>query len=98
MGVIFYKDKMYSSGNGYSYGGDTPPSSSIGNDGDYYYLWDTSGKVQITYVKIGGEWHEIAGGDINIGDAYYTNSGYDVLMATVTDNDGMAHEGAKEEE
>lgn len=98
MGVIMYQDKMYSCGNGYSYGGNVAPSSSIGNDGDYYYLWDASGKVQVTYVKISGEWHEIAGGDISIGESYYTDRGNDVLMAIMSDEDAMAHEGIKEEE
>ena len=51
-------------GSGTAYGGTSVPSASLGNNGDYYYQWDESGDVQITYVKLDNTWHKIAGGDV----------------------------------
>lgn len=79
MPVIYYKDKMYASGGGcQSYGGQDAPIASIGTDGDYYYQYDATGDVQITYVRLSGAWHKIAGGDVIIiegGDVTSDNYG-----------------------
>jgi hypothetical protein len=67
-------------GGGNSYGGTSVPSASQGTNGDYYYQYDlTTGDVQITYVKLNGVWHKIAGGDISGGVVTITQSDYDAL-------------------
>lgn len=77
MAVIYYKDKMYASGGGcQSYGGIETPTASLGEDGDYYYQWDSSGEVQITYVRLSGAWHKIAGGDVISGDMTSADYGF----------------------
>ena len=87
MGVIMYQDKMYSCGIGYSYGGRNAPSSSVGNNGDYYYQWDSSGKVQTTYVKISGAWHEISGeGGSGSGVEIVTEAEYQELTTEEKNN------------
>ena len=77
MAVIFYKDKMYASGGGcQSYGGIETPTVSLGEDGDYYYQWDATEEVQITYVKLSNVWHKIAGGDVISGDMTSADYGF----------------------
>lgn len=100
MPVIYYKDKMYASGGGcQSYGGIETPTASLGEDGDYYYQWDTTGEVQITYVKLSNVWHKIAGGDVIIigGEDYYTDKMQDIVYASVSEEDGLCKIGEVEE-
>lgn len=79
MGTIYYQGIQYSgTGAGTnSYGGTTPPSSDLGNNGDYYYLLNENNKVAIIYVKLNNEWIEIEGGDVIIqeGEKYYAEYG-----------------------
>lgn len=100
MAVIYYKDKMYASGGGcQSYGGQDAPIASIGTDGDYYYQYDATGDVQITYVKLNEVWHKIAGGDIIIigGEDYYTDKIQDIVYAVTSEEDGLCKIGEVEE-
>ena len=85
MGVIYYKDKMYAGGGGCnSYGGTDTPTSTIGTDGDYYYQYDQTGDIQISYVKLSGVWHKIAGGDIiGGGEPYYENNAVYIMDGNI---------------
>jgi hypothetical protein len=74
MSAIFYNDVLYASG-GSAYGGINTPTSDIGSDGDFYYQFNELSEVAISYVKIGGTWHKIAGGDVIDGDVTSTNYG-----------------------
>lgn len=79
MGTIYYQGIQYSGAGTSStpYGGTTPPSSSLGKNGDYYYLLNGNNKVAIIYVKLNNEWIEIEGGDVIIqeGEQYYAEYG-----------------------
>ena len=79
MGVIYYNDILYAGGGGGSaYGGTATPTPAIGADGDFYYQFNELSEVAISYVKIGGTWHKIAGGDVIIiegGDVTSDNYG-----------------------
>ncbi len=75
MSSIYYQGEQYLGGTGQSYGGTTPPSSSLGNNGDYYYLIGSDNKASVVYVKLNNSWIEIYGGDVITGTPYYTNYG-----------------------
>ena len=81
MGTIYYQGQQYLGGTGQTYGGTTPPSSSLGNNGDYYYLIGSNGKASIVYVKLNNSWIEIYGGDVTIINHTYGGNfaeGYDL--------------------
>lgn len=81
MASIYYKGNKYFGGTGRSYGGDIPPASNLGSDGDYYYLMD-DGVASIIYVKINGTWIEVYGGDVIIegGDLYYADDAHYAII------------------
>ncbi len=76
MASIHYKGNKYFGGTGKSDGGDMPPASNFGSDGDYYYLI-SEGVAAVIYVKINGVWVEVYGGDVIIegGEQYYASYG-----------------------
>lgn len=75
MSAIFYNGELYASGGGSAYGGTNTPTSDIGSDGDFYYQFNELSEVAVSYVKIDGAWHKVAGGDVIDGDVTSTNYG-----------------------
>lgn len=90
MSAIFYNGELYASGGGSAYGGTNTPTSDIGSDGDFYYQFNELSEVAVSYVKIDGTWHKIAGGDVIIiegGEPYYEDDGrYEI---SGNNNEGM---------
>lgn len=102
MGVIYYNDILYAGGGGGSaYGGTATPTPAIGADGDFYYQFNELSEVAISYVKLGGTWHKIAGGDVIIiegGEDYFTDKIQNIIYAKVSEEDGLCKIGEVEEE
>ncbi len=74
-----------------AYGGTTPPAASLGNNGDFYYQYDSiEDEMTMTfYVKLNNAWRKIltpSGGDL-----YYTDYG----RTTMVGESNMGMEGVK---
>lgn len=97
MASIYYKNIKYGgSGSGTAYGGTTVPTSSLGDNGDYYYQYDESGDVKIIYVKLDDAWHKIDGGDIIGGDECFINDLNKLNVAMdITEAEGIGLIGTK---